>query len=204
MTLYRRYGKRMLDVAVASVGLVLAAPVMAVVAIAILCRMGPPILFGEPRARMHGAPFLLKKFRTMTDGVDRDGQPLPDEQRLTPLGRQLRSASLDELPELVHVLRGEMSLVGPRPLPVRYVARYTAAQARRLQVKPGITGLAQIRGRNGLSWEEKFQADVEYVENISLWLDLRLLAATLVVVVKGQGISQPGHATMEEFSGPVR
>lgn len=204
MGIYLRFGKRLLDVTLATVLLVLATPLMAVVAIAILCRMGPPILFAEPRAGLNGRPFLLKKFRTMTDASDACGARLPDADRLTPLGRALRAASVDELPELMHVVRGEMSLVGPRPLPVRYVARYNATQARRLGVKPGITGLAQVRGRNALTWEQKFAVDAEYVEKQTLWLDLTLLVTTVPVVLRGRGVSQAGHATMEEFPGSAK
>jgi lipopolysaccharide/colanic/teichoic acid biosynthesis glycosyltransferase len=143
----------------------------------------------------------MRKFRTMTNASDARSALLPDEERLTPLGRWLRAASLDELPELLHVVRGEMSLVGPRPLPVRYVSRYSPEQARRLDARPGLTGLAQVRGRNGLGWDEKFALDVRYVDEQGLRLDLSILLATALVVLKREGVSQPGHATMEEFYG---
>jgi lipopolysaccharide/colanic/teichoic acid biosynthesis glycosyltransferase len=201
---YRARGKRLLDLAIASAALAIAVPVMAVIAAAILCVMGAPVLHADLRAGRGGHPFVLRKFRTMTSGVDPAGQLLPDEDRLTALGRMLRRTSLDELPQLVHVIRGEMSLVGPRPLPVRYVERYSPAEARRLEVFPGLTGLAQVRGRNGLHWARRFELDVEYVDRVSLAQDLRILAATLVVVLRGRGVSQPGHATAEEFSPQVR
>jgi sugar transferase EpsL len=189
---------------VAAVALVAVGPIMAVIAASVWWKMGSPVMFTERRAGRNARPFLMRKFRTMTDAVDARGRPLPDGLRVTPLGRVLRRTSLDEIPELLHVLLGEMSLVGPRPLPTRYVERYSESQARRLAVVPGITGLAQVRGRNGLSWDEKFALDGWYVEHQSFVLDLTLLLATARVVVSGDGVSQPGHATMEEFAGPAR
>jgi lipopolysaccharide/colanic/teichoic acid biosynthesis glycosyltransferase len=174
-------------------------PVMALVAMAILIRMGPPVLFRQVRPGYRGAPFEVLKFRTMRDACDRDGKPLPDAERLTPLGRFLRRTSLDELPQLWNVVRGEMSLVGPRPLLMEYLDRYSPEQARRHDVKPGITGLAQINGRNAIPWEHKFDLDVWYVDHWSLWLDLRILIGTVRKVLKGEGISGGGVPTMTKF-----
>ena len=203
MEFYRRYGKRALDTAIATVVLLIALPLMALVAVAIRVRMGSPVFYSERRAGRGDIPFVLWKFRTMTNDVDGHGRLLPDEKRITPLGRFLRRTSVDELPEVVHVLRGEMSLVGPRPLPVRYLERYSSEQKRRHQVIPGITGLAQVRGRNRLSWQRKFALDVWYIDHRSFCLDLRLLMATVGVVFTGTGVSQAGYATMEEFSERV-
>jgi lipopolysaccharide/colanic/teichoic acid biosynthesis glycosyltransferase len=171
--------------------------------VALLVRIchGSPVFFSQVRPGNQGQLFTVYKFRTMTDLRDRDGNLLPDEQRLTRLGRILRAISLDELPELLHILRGEMSLVGPRPLLVQYLDRYTSEQARRHDVLPGMTGWAQINGRNALTWEDKFRLDVWYVDNWSLWLDIRILVLTFWKVIKREGISQPGHATAEEFMG---
>jgi sugar transferase EpsL len=198
---YDRWGKRGLDVMLAAVALIVLLPVFAVVALAVFASLGRPVLFTQQRAGLRGRPFLLRKFRTMSDARDRRGELLPDADRLTVLGRFLRRSSLDELPELFHVLTGDMSLVGPRPLPVRYVPRYTPEQARRLEVKPGLTGLAQVRGRNTLTWEERFQHDVWYVAHQGLLLDLKLLVATVGVVLGREGVSHPGQATMHEFLG---
>jgi len=162
------------------------------------------MLFRQRRPGLNGRLFTILKFRTMSDDVDASGRPLPDEYRLTGLGRLLRATSLDEIPELLNVLRGDMSLVGPRPLLVEYLARYTPEQARRHEVKPGITGWAQVNGRNALTWEEKFKLDVWYVDNWSLWLDLKILAMTLWKTLLGEGINQPGQATAEEFLGSRR
>lgn len=194
--------KRAVDVAVAGAGLVVAAPVMAAVAVAVRRDLGSPVLFRQVRPGLHGRPFELVKFRTMrilssADGVDTDGE------RLTPFGRWLRSTSLDELPTLWNVLRGDMSLVGPRPLLVEYLDRYTPEQFRRHEVRPGVTGLAQVRGRNELTWGEKFAADVEYVDTVGPVVDARILLATLRMVLRRQGISAPGTATMHLFTGDV-
>jgi lipopolysaccharide/colanic/teichoic acid biosynthesis glycosyltransferase len=170
----------------------------------VLVAHGRPVLFREERAGRRGVPFTLRKFRTMHDARDAGGRPLPDAQRLTPVGRLLRQWSLDELPELVHVLTGEMSVVGPRPLPLSYVARYSPEQARRLDVTPGLTGLAQVRGRNTLDWDERFALDVWYVDHLAPALDLKLLLMTVIVVLAREGVSHPGHATMHEFGGTVR
>jgi sugar transferase EpsL len=193
--------KRAIDVVGAGIGLTAAAPVMAAVALAVANDLGRPVLFRQPRAGKDGALFTLWKFRTMRDAVDGEGRPRPDGERLTALGRWLRAASLDELPQLLNVLRGEMSLVGPRPLLPRYLPRYSPEQARRHLVKPGITGWAQIHGRNALSWEEKFALDVWYVDHWSLWLDVQILWATVAKVVARSGISSVGEATMQEFWG---
>lgn len=200
-TLYRRFGKTLLDRTAAAVGLVVLAPVLGVVAGLVRAKLGSPVVFSQTRPGLHGAPFTLHKFRTMTDARGPDGALLPDAERLTPFGRFLRSSSLDELPELWNVLRGEMSLVGPRPLLMQYLDRYTPEQARRHEVRPGITGLAQVSGRNALSWDDKFALDVEYVETVSLGLDLKILFQTLAKVVRREGISAAGQATMPEFTG---
>jgi lipopolysaccharide/colanic/teichoic acid biosynthesis glycosyltransferase len=199
--LYRRFGKRLLDAAVAVTALVALAPVLLLLAAAVRLLLGSPVLFVQARPGRHGERFPLLKLRTMTDLTDALGAPLPDAERLTRFGRFLRRTSLDELPELVNVLRGDMSLVGPRPLLVQYLARYTPRQARRHEVRPGITGLAQVSGRNALSWEEKFELDVEYVERLSLGLDLSILARTVRWVLGGKGVSAQGHSTMPEFLG---
>jgi lipopolysaccharide/colanic/teichoic acid biosynthesis glycosyltransferase len=200
---YRRFGKRAFDVVAASAAIVVLLPVGAALALAIRIVLGSPVLFRQRRPGLNGVPFWLVKFRTMADRRDRAGQLLPDLERLTPLGRVLRTASLDELPELWNVLAGHMSLVGPRPLLMAYLNRYTERQARRHHVPPGITGLAQISGRNALSWDQKFEMDLEYVERCSLALDLRILALTVWQVLVRRGVNQPGHATSEEFMGTV-
>lgn len=193
--------KRAMDIVGAVVGLVLLAPVMAVIAILIWWKLGRPILFVQLRPGLHGRPFRLYKFRTMSDARDADGHLLPDAQRLTGLGRFLRATSLDELPELWNVVKGDMSLVGPRPLLMEYLPLYTAEQARRHEVKPGLTGWAQVNGRNALSWEEKFALDVWYVDNRSFLLDCRIVWMTLLKVIRREGITAPGEATMPKFTG---
>ncbi len=193
--------KRAFDLILAVLALVLLSPVLLVTAWLVRSRIGTPVLFRQTRPGLRGEPFEILKFRTMTNEVDENGDPLPDEVRLTAFGKLLRSTSLDELPELINVLRGEMSLVGPRPLIMRYLSRYTPEQARRNLARPGITGLAQVRGRNALSWEERFELDVEYVDNWSLWLDVRILFETVVTVLKRDGINTEGHATAPEFMG---
>ncbi len=198
---YRVRGKRCLDIALLMIGLPLWLPVMLVVAVAVRLKMGRPVVFRQSRPGLRGEPFELLKFRTMTSGVDADGVPLPDRERLTPFGERLRRWSLDELPGLLNVFRGEMSLVGPRPLLTEYLDRYSPEQARRHEVKPGITGWAQVNGRNALTWEEKFELDVWYVDNMNLWLDLKILAMTVLKVLTGEGISQAGQATMKKFKG---
>lgn len=193
--------KRVFDLILVLPGLVLISPILALVAVTVWIGIGTPVIFRQRRAGREGRPFVYFKFRTMTNARDVQGELLPDEQRLTAVGRFLRSLSLDELPSLVNVLRGEMSLVGPRPLYVRYIERYTPEQARRLEVIPGITGLAQISGRNALAWEERFRLDVWYVDHWSVWLDLKILLITFWKVIRREAISQPGHATAEEFRG---
>jgi len=193
--------KRPLDVCIAAAALVALAPLLLAAALAIRLTMGAPALFRQARPGLHGQPFTLLKFRTMSDRRGPDGAPLPDAERLTPLGRFLRQTSIDELPQLVNVLRGEMSLVGPRPLLLAYLPLYTPQQARRHEVRPGITGWAQVQGRNGLSWEQKFDLDVDYVDRQSLRLDLRILCLTVHKVLRREGISQQGQATAAAFSG---
>jgi lipopolysaccharide/colanic/teichoic acid biosynthesis glycosyltransferase/glycosyltransferase involved in cell wall biosynthesis len=193
--------KRALDVTVASTALLAAAPLMASVALAVRVGIGSPVLFSQRRPGLLGRPFMIYKFRTMTDARDAAGRPLPDDVRLTRLGRLLRATSLDELPELLNVLRGDMSLVGPRPLLLDYLARYSPEQARRHEVLPGLTGWAVVHGRNALTWEQKFAHDVWYVDHRSIWLDLRILARTALAVVRRDGVSAPEHATMPVFMG---
>jgi lipopolysaccharide/colanic/teichoic acid biosynthesis glycosyltransferase len=191
----RAAAKRLLDLAGAGVALVIAAPVMAATAVAVAADVGRPVLFRQERPGRNGRPFIMYKFRTMRDGAGTDAE------RLTPVGRFLRATSLDELPELLNVLKGDMSLVGPRPLLTRYLDRYTSEQARRHEVRPGITGWAQINGRNAISWEEKFALDVWYVDHWSIALDLAILARTVLAVLRREGISHASDATMPEFRG---
>ncbi|MBM3190093.1 MAG: sugar transferase [Chloroflexi bacterium] len=193
--------KRAFDLVVGGVALVALAPVMMLVAAVVWMTMGRPVLFRQPRLGYQGRPFVLYKFRTMTDVRDADGRLLPDAERLTGVGRFLRALTLDELPELLNVIRGEMSLVGPRPLLVEYRDRYTPEQWRRHEVKPGMAGPVLAGGRNALSWDEKFRRDIWYVDNWSLWLDIRILAATAWRVLKREGVSAAGHATMPPFEG---
>ena len=193
--------KRVFDLLLTTVGLVVLSPVMLALALLVWIFHGRPVLFRQTRPGYRGVPFALYKFRSMTDARDPQGNLLPDEQRLTRFGRFLRASSLDELPELFNVLRGEMSLVGPRPLLMQYLERYSAEQMRRHEVLPGITGWAQINGRNALTWQEKFRLDVWYVDHRSLWLDLKILAITLWKVLKREGIDQAGYISAEEFMG---
>jgi sugar transferase EpsL len=193
--------KRGLDLLVAGVSLIILSPVIAVTALLVYARLGPPVLFRQRRPGFLGRPFILVKFRTMTSARGADGVLLADGQRCTALGRWLRAASVDELPTLFNVLRGDMSLVGPRPLLMEYMPLYSPEQRRRHEVLPGITGWAQINGRNALSWERRFELDVWYVDNRSLTLDLKILALTVLSVVRRQGISSPGHATSPHFRG---
>jgi sugar transferase EpsL len=193
--------KNLIDRSLAGIGLVILSPLMLVFAGLIRVRMGKPVLFRQLRIGHREKVFTFLKFRTMTDVRDQTGQLLADEQRLTALGRFLRSSSLDELPQLWNVLKGDMSLVGPRPLLPEYLPRYTAFQRRRHEVRPGITGWVQVNGRNSLTWEQKFELDVWYVDHRSLWLDARILWMTVLQVLRREGISQAGHATMPEFMG---
>jgi sugar transferase EpsL len=192
--------KRLLDIILAVFFLFLSAPIIVLVAFLIRINIGSPVFFRQVRPGYGGQPFAMVKFRTMLDLRDEQGQLLPNEVRLTRFGRLLRSTSLDELPELWNVLRGDMSLVGPRPLLMEYLPLYTAEQARRHEVRPGITGWAQINGRNQVPWEERFRMDVWYVDNRSLWLDLRIMFLTLFRVASRSGISRPGRSTIERFS----
>lgn len=193
--------KRVFDLLLTSLGLVLISPLLIALALLVRLKLGKPVIFRQQRPGYRGKPFWIYKFRTMNDLRDPDGNLLADEQRLTGFGHFLRGVSLDELPELFNVLRGEMSLVGPRPLLMQYLERYSPEQARRHEVLPGITGWAQIHGRNALTWEDKFRLDVWYVDNWSFWLDTKILLITLAKVLKREGISQPGHTTAEEFMG---
>ena len=193
--------KRFFDLILTIPGLIILSPLILIIAVLVRIKHGSPIVFSQVRPGYHGKLFTLRKFRTMTEVRDPQGNLLPDEARLTALGRFLRASSLDELPELLNVLKGEMSLVGPRPLLVQYLERYSVEQARRHDVLPGMTGWAQINGRNAITWEDKFKLDVWYMDHWSLLLDIQILVQTLVKVIKREGISQPGHATAEEFMG---
>ena len=197
-----RFSKRILDILLSSVGLVLAAPLMAIIAIIIRARMGSPVIFRHPRPGLNDRTFLCLKFRTMTNERAANGNLLPELQRLTKLGRMIRRTSLDELPQLWSVLTGDMSLVGPRPLEVRYLPRYSKEQRRRHIVKPGITGWAQVHGRNMIDWDRRLSLDVWYVDHCSLWLDIKILFLTISSVLSASGIAKPGHASIEEFMGP--
>lgn len=200
-TFYRRYGKRAFDVVVSAAALVATAPILAGVALAVRAKLGSPVIFRQPRAGLGGKTFHIHKFRTMTDARGPDGELLPDAERLTPFGKMLRRTSLDELPELFDVLKGDMSLVGPRPLLTKYVPLYTARQARRHEVRPGLTGWVAINGRNTRSWEERFEQDVFYVESYDLKLDLFVLWRTVAVVLSRENVDPVGMATMPEFQG---
>ena len=193
--------KRAIDLILSATALLLLAPILSIVAIMIRRKLGRPVLFAQVRPGLNGAPFRMVKFRTMTDARDADGNLLPDTDRLPPFGRWLRATSLDELPELWNVLKGEMSLVGPRPLLMQYLPLYSAEQARRHLVKPGLTGWAQINGRNALTWDEKFVLDSWYVDNRGLWLDVKILCMTVIKVVRRDGISAEGETTMPAFEG---
>ena len=193
--------KRIFDLLVASLLAIVLLPVMLVVAVVVRVRLGSPVLFRQRRPGLHGRPFTLLKFRTMTDARSPDGRLLPDAERLRAIGRALRASSLDELPELWNVIRGDMSLVGPRPLLMEYLELYSPQQARRHDVRPGLTGWAQIHGRNAVSWEDRFRLDVWYATHHSLWLDVRILFATLRTVLTRRGISAPGESTMSKFKG---
>lgn len=193
--------KRIFDIVSALIALVLLAPILAFIGWQIRCKLGAPLFFQQMRPGLNGRPFKMLKFRTMRDVLDAEGRLLPDAERMTPFGGFLRSTSLDELPELWNVLKGDMSLVGPRPLLMEYLPLYSPYQARRHEVRPGVTGWAQINGRNALSWDEKFELDVWYVDNRSLWLDIRILWLTVRKVLVRDGISANGEATMARFTG---
>ncbi len=195
------FWKRVFDLALTVPGLIVVSPVLVIVALVMLWREGRPVFFRQERGGIGGKVFSVYKFRTMRQAFDAQDNPLPDEQRISRMGHFLRATSLDELPELWNVVRGEMSLVGPRPLIAKYLPRYSAEQMRRHTVLPGITGWAQINGRNALTWDERFALDVWYVDHWSLWLDVKILARTMWKVVRREGISEPGQATMSEFRG---
>lgn len=193
--------KRGIDFFTAVIAALLLLPVFLTAALIVYIRLGSPVLFRQMRPGLYGVPFQMVKFRTMRDAVDGQGNHLPDAQRLTPLGRFMRSASLDELPELWNVLKGDMSIVGPRPLLMEYLPLYSPEQARRHEVRPGITGWAQVNGRNAIGWDEKFALDVWYVDNQTLWLDIKIIALTMRKVFAREGISADGEATMTKFTG---
>lgn len=201
MSAHPPLSKRILDLLLSTLGLVILSPLLLVIALLVWMAFGRPLLFRQVRPGYKGKPFFINKFRTMSDARDSQGNLLPDAARLTSLGRFLRASSLDELPELINILRGEMSCVGPRPLLMQYLPRYTPEQARRHLALPGITGWAQVNGRNALSWEDKFRLDVWYVDHWSFGLDLKILWMTLFKVLRREGINQPGQATTEEFMG---
>ncbi len=198
---YEKYIKRPQDFLCASAALVVLSPVMAVTALLVRTKLGTPVLFRQERPGIDGKPFRLYKFRTMTDKRDENGELLPDEERLPPFGQKLRATSLDELPELINIWKGDMSVVGPRPLLMRYLPRYNAHQARRNEVRPGFTGLAQVHGRNAITWEEKFDWDVRYVDNVSFFEDWKIIFQTVKTVLSHEGISSETSVTMEEFMG---
>ena len=193
--------KRLLDIVIASSALVLLSPVYALVAYKVKKNLGSPVLFRQLRPGLHGKPFEMVKFRTMKDALDLDGNPLPDSERLTAFGKMLRSSSLDEMPELWNVIKGDMSIVGPRPLLMEYLPLYNREQAKRHNVRPGITGHAQVNGRNAISWEKKFELDTWYVENQSLWLDFKIMLKTVKKVIAKDDISAEGEATTTKFTG---
>jgi sugar transferase EpsL len=199
--MYRLYAKRALDLAVSVSILILFAPALVLIGLVVRHKLGAPVLFRQWRTGWRGQPFMIYKFRTMTDARDSQGNLLPDADRLTSFGQFLRSTSMDELPELINVLKGDMSLVGPRPLVAQYLGRYSPEQMRRHDVKPGITGWTQVNGRNELGWEQRFALDVWYVNHQSLWLDLRIIVLTIWKILVREGINQPGQATAEEFKG---
>ena len=193
--------KRLLDIIIASIALILLSPLYAFVAYKVKKNLGSPVLFRQVRPGLHGKPFEMIKFRTMRDALDAQGNPLPDSERLTPFGKMLRSSSLDEMPELWNVIKGDMSIVGPRPLLTEYLPLYNAEQAKRHNVRPGMTGHAQVNGRNAISWEEKFKLDTWYVENQSTLLDFKIMFKTVHKVLAKDDISAEGEATMTKFTG---
>ncbi|HRO78603.1 MAG TPA: sugar transferase [Acinetobacter towneri] len=193
--------KRLLDIIIASIALILLSPLYFYVAHKVKKNLGSPVLFRQVRPGLHGKPFEMIKFRTMKDAVDEQGNPLPDSERLTPFGQMLRSTSLDEMPELWNVIKGDMSIVGPRPLLMEYLPLYNAEQAKRHNVRPGMTGHAQVNGRNAISWEEKFKLDTWYVENQSVWLDFKIMLKTVKKVLAKDDINEAGEATMSKFTG---
>ncbi len=201
MGIYEKYIKRPQDFLLSLIALILLSPLFLILYILVKRKLGTPVFFHQERPGLHGKIFNLIKFRSMTDERDTQGNLLPDEKRLTPFGKKLRATSLDELPELLNILKGDMSIVGPRPLLVRYLPRYNAHQARRHEVRPGFTGLAQVSGRNAITWERKFDLDVEYVDHVTFFLDWRIIFRTVGTVLRHEGISSASSATMEEFMG---
>jgi sugar transferase EpsL len=197
----RHFIKRLFDLISSAAGLIAINPLLVVLAVLVRLKLGSPILFRQQRPGLGGKAFVIYKFRTMTDQRDASGNLLPDSQRLPAFGRFLRNTSFDELPELLNVLKGDMSIVGPRPLMMKYLGRYSPEQARRHEVKPGITGWAQINGRNAISWEDKFKLDVWYVDNRTFWLDVKIILKSIWMVIAREGITQQGRATMDEFMG---
>lgn len=198
---YEKYFKRPIDFILSLIAIVVLSPILVILVVVVKIKLGSPVIFSQDRPGKNEKVFKLYKFRSMTDEKDENGNLLPDEIRLTPFGKKLRSTSLDELPELINILKGDMSIVGPRPLLVRYLERYNSHQARRHEVRPGFTGLAQVSGRNAISWEEKFDLDVKYVDNITFLEDVKILLKTVKVVLKRDGISSDTSVTMEEFRG---
>jgi len=196
--------KRLLDIIIASIALILLSPLYAFVAYKVKKNLGSPVLFRQVRPGLHGKPFEMIKFRTMKDAMDEQGNPLPDSERLTPFGQMLRSTSLDEMPELWNVIKGDMSIVGPRPLLMEYLPLYSPEQAKRHDVRPGMTGHAQVNGRNAIGWEEKFKLDTWYVENQSIWLDFKIMFKTVHKVLAKDDISAEGEATMPKFTGNMK
>ena len=199
--IYEKYIKRMLDILLSLSAIIILSPLLLILSVLVRVKLGKPILFKQERPGKNEKIFTLCKFRTMTDKRDEKGELLPDEKRLTGFGRMLRSTSLDELPELINILKGDMSLIGPRPLLVKYLPLYNETQKHRHDVRPGLTGWAQINGRNAITWEQKFEYDVEYVNNLSFTLDLRIFFGTVRAVLRREGISSGTNATMEEFMG---
>ena len=199
--MYEKYIKRPLDFTLSFIALIVLSPILLIVAILVKIKLGSPVIFKQERPGLNGKIFNMYKFRTMTDERDADGELLPDEVRLTGFGKKLRSTSLDELPELWNIVRGDMSVVGPRPLLVRYLSRYNSHQARRHEVRPGFTGYAQVNGRNSITWEKKFDLDVEYVDNVTFLVDVQIILKTIKTVVMREGISSDSSVTMEEFAG---
>jgi len=202
--LYRRYFKRPLDFVLSLAAIVILSPILLLIALLVRIKLGSPVIFKQQRPGMNEKIFTLYKFRTMTDERDEKGELLPDEVRLTDFGKFLRATSLDELPELFNILKGDMSIVGPRPLLIEYLPLYNDHQRRRHEVRPGLTGWAQVNGRNAITWEEKFNYDVEYVDNLSFFLDVKIIFLTIMKVLKREGISQEGRATMEPFRGAMK
>jgi len=198
---YRRYFKRPIDFVLSLGAIIILSPILLLIALLVRIKLGSPVIFKQQRPGMNEKIFTLYKFRTMTDERDEKGELLPDEMRLTNFGKFLRASSLDELPELYNILKGDMSIVGPRPLLIEYLPLYNAQQRRRHEVKPGLTGWAQVNGRNAIGWEEKFNYDVEYVDNLSFFLDVKIIFLTIIKVLKREGINQEGRATMEPFRG---